>query len=62
FDLPDQPAINKFRKSCYQEKLLILGCGKKSIRFRPPLNITKEGLDEGLKIIKKVLSLLSSNN
>ncbi len=62
FDLPDQPAINKFRKLCYQEKLLILGCGEKSIRFRPPLNIAKEELDEGLKIIKKVLSLPSSNN
>ncbi len=40
----------------FKEKLIILGCGEKSIRFRPPLNITKDEIDEGLNIIRKVLS------
>ena len=62
FDLPNSKLRNDFREKCFAEKLLILGCGEKSIRFRPPLNVTKEALDEGLKIIKKVLSFLTSNN
>ena len=62
FDFPDPKLRNEFREKCFNEKLLILGCGEKSIRFRPPLNVTKDALDEGLKIIKKVLFLLSTNN
>ena len=26
---------------------MILGCGEKSIRFRPPLNITESEIDKG---------------
>jgi L-lysine 6-transaminase len=62
FDMPNTEIRNKFREECYKNKLLILGCGEKSIRFRPPLNVKKEDLIEGLKIIKKVLFLLTSNN
>jgi L-lysine 6-transaminase len=62
FDLPDQSVRNEFKNLCYKEKLIILGCGEKSIRFRPPLNVTKEELSRGLQKIKKVLFLLSLNN
>jgi L-lysine 6-transaminase len=62
FDLPNTEVRNKFREECYKNKLLILGCGERTIRFRPPLNVRKEDLIEGLKIIKKVLFLLTSNN
>lgn len=62
FDLPNAETRNKFRDECYKHKLLILGCGERTIRFRPPLNVQKEDLVEGLKIIKKVLFLLMSNN
>ncbi len=58
FDLPTSELRNTFIKNCYKEHLLILGCGEKSIRFRPPLNISEEDLEEGLLIIKKVLNLL----
>lgn len=59
FDLPSIEMRNKFREICLKEKLIILGCGEKSIRFRLPLNITTGEINEGLKIIRKVLSLLS---
>jgi L-lysine 6-transaminase len=62
FDLPTAELRDKFRETCYNEKLMILGCGEKSIRFRPPLNITESEIDKGLTIIRKVLSLMSSNN
>ena len=57
FDLPSGDKRDNFRKFCYENKLLILGCGKKSIRFRPPLNITDDELEEGLQVIEKVLKL-----
>ena len=59
FDLPSSETRNRFKENCLREKLIILGCGEKSIRFRPPLNITKDEIDEGLNIIRKVLFLLS---
>lgn len=59
FDLSSKEVREKFLKECFKEKLIILGCGEKSIRFRPRLNVTKNDLDEGLIIIKKVLNLLS---
>ena len=59
FDLSSPEIRNKFKDTCLKEKLIILGCGEKSIRFRPPLNITKDELDEGLNVIRKVLFLLS---
>ena len=61
FDLPSAELRNKFKDKCFEEKLIILGCGEKSIRFRPRLNITKNDLDEGLNIIKKILIYFSSN-
>ena len=61
FDLPSAELRNKFKEKCFEEKLIILGCGEKSIRFRPRLNITKNDLDEGLNIIKKILIYFSSN-
>ena len=61
FNLPTPELRNKFKDKCFKEKLIILGCGEKSIRFRPRLDITRDDLDEGLTIIKKVLNYLSSN-
>jgi L-lysine 6-transaminase len=62
FDFPSKELRDKFRSLAMKEKLVILGCGEKSIRFRPPLNITKEELNEGLIVIKKVLKLMLTNN
>jgi L-lysine 6-transaminase len=62
FDLPTAELRNNFKDKCYKEKLMILGCGEKSIRFRPPLNITESEIDKGLTIIRKVLSFMMSNN
>ena len=61
FDLPSTELRDEFRAICEKEKLLILGCGEKSVRFRPPLNITDDELEEGLTVIEKVLKLLISN-
>ena len=44
-----------FKNKCYDNGIVILGCGEQTIRFRPALNLTKEEVDEGLQIMKKVL-------
>ncbi len=56
FDLPSPEIREEFKKKCFEEKLMILGCGDHSIRFRPPLNVSKEEINKGLTIIRKVLS------
>ena len=33
----------------------MLGCGKKTIRFRPHLNIAKSEIDQGLSMIDKAI-------
>lgn len=59
FDFPTSEERNRFKDLCYENKLLILGCGEKSVRFRPPLTINKEEIKEGLEIIRKVLKFMS---
>ena len=60
FDFPSTELRDKFRKTAEKERLLILGCGIKTIRFRPMLNITNDELEEGLQVIEKVLRLMMS--
>ncbi|GAB5520264.1 MAG: L-lysine 6-transaminase [Rhodothermales bacterium] len=60
FDAPCPGYRNRLLKECFDRKLLILGCGQKSIRFRSPLTITKEGLDEGLGILTQALEAVEA--
>ena len=54
-DFPDTETRDAVRKECLKNHLMILGCGTKTIRFRPPLTIRKEQIDEGVDILKKSL-------
>jgi L-lysine 6-transaminase len=58
FDLNIPDERNKFRNSCYEKGLIILGCGERSIRFRPPLNVSKSEIDLGMSIIRKAVKEL----
>ncbi|MFC2131431.1 L-lysine 6-transaminase [Bacteroidota bacterium] len=58
FNLPDAEIRTKIINNCYQNGLIILPCGEKSIRFRPPLNITLNQLLEGLEILKESIKNL----
>ncbi len=42
--------------ACYDNNLLVLTAGPKTIRLLPPLVISKEELDKGLAVLKKVLT------
>lgn len=61
FDFIFPETRKPFLEQCFKHKLFILPCGVKTIRFRPVLDITKEQINEGLKIIRNVLYLLRNN-
>ena len=58
FDLPDGTARDNLANLIIAEGALILGSGKKTIRFRPHLNITREEIDLTDDIIRKAIARL----
>ncbi len=55
FDLPDTTQRDRFRKDLLAARLLAVGCGTNSIRFRPHLIISAEEVQMVLRILGKVL-------
>ena len=58
FDLVDGSTRDTLANLIIAEGALILGSGKKSIRFRPHLNITREEIDLADEIIRRALAKL----
>ena len=51
FDLPDRAFRDAVRKACFERGLIILGCGTRTIRFRPALCIEEADIDDGVEIL-----------
>lgn len=58
FDLPDTDLRDRLRRQLFENHLIILPCGERSIRFRTALNITQEALLQGTQIIREALNEL----
>jgi len=58
FDFPDKKIRDRFINSGLEDHVMFLGCGSKSIRFRPALIIEKNHIDEGLTILEKIAAIL----
>jgi L-lysine 6-transaminase len=58
FDLPSPEARDKAHKRLIENGLLLLTCGVRSIRFRPPLNLTAAEADTALDIVREALRQL----
>ena len=58
FDLPNGDLQDKLLSLIADEGALMLGCGTQSIRFRPHLNISKDEIDTGFKMISRAISKL----
>jgi L-lysine 6-transaminase len=54
FDLPSTDKRDKFLGELEKNRLILLGCGEKSIRFRPHLDISRENIQRGMEIIEEV--------
>ncbi|MBM3324487.1 MAG: L-lysine 6-transaminase [Calditrichaeota bacterium] len=59
FDMPDGQLRDQLRHVLYENGLALLGCGDRTIRFRPPLNLAENELEEGIKILRKGLQKLT---
>jgi L-lysine 6-transaminase len=55
FDCETPEQRNFITSESQREGLMILGCGAKTIRFRPNLAIKSNELDEGFEILEKVM-------
>ncbi|MGB2909187.1 MAG: aminotransferase class III-fold pyridoxal phosphate-dependent enzyme, partial [Anaerolineales bacterium] len=44
-------------ENAFQRGLILLGCGKSTIRLAPPLCVTREEVDEALEILNEVIMI-----
>jgi L-lysine 6-transaminase len=58
FDLETPQRRDEAQDRMLANGLLLLGCGTRSIRFRPPLNLTAAEGDTALEIVRKSLKEL----
>ena len=58
FDLPDHELRGKAHAKIVEAGCLLLTCGPRSIRFRPPLNLSAAEADAGLEMARKALKAL----
>jgi L-lysine 6-transaminase len=58
FTLQSTEIRDKIFKKCWDEGVLVLKTGVRSIRFRPPLNLSTEEADQGIEILRRVLNTI----
>jgi len=58
YDLLSGEQRDTMTKLLQEDGAIVLGCGYKSIRFRPHLNITREEIDLGISLMRKALARL----
>ena len=58
FDFPDKLTRDKFIEIGMEKNVLFLGCGDRTIRFRPALIMDETHIDEGLDILHQILKVL----
>lgn len=58
FDIVNADTRSRLLDGCFNDGLIILGCGERSVRFRPALTLSAEEMMEGISIIRKQLSFL----
>ena len=55
FDFPDKDMRDKFIRRGMEKNVMFLGCGERTIRFRPALIIEEKHIDTGLEILENIL-------
>ena len=58
FDAPAQKVRDTLRSGCLERGLILLPSGERSIRFRPPLNVSDDEIGEGISIIRAAIQEL----
>ena len=55
FDLPSAEVRAAFINQCFARGMMLWICGERSVRFRPPLNLTAAQVGEADGIIRGIL-------
>jgi L-lysine 6-transaminase len=58
FDFQNKGMRDKFIESGMNKNVMFLGCGEKTIRFRPALIIEEKHIDAGLEILESIVPAL----
>lgn len=58
FDLPDRATRDRFITKGMEQHVMFLGCGERTIRFRPALIMDKQHIDEGLDVLGNISKIL----
>jgi L-lysine 6-transaminase len=58
FDFQNKGMRDKFIAIGMNKNVMFLGCGEKTIRFRPALVIEEKHIDEGLEILERIVPAL----
>jgi len=58
-DFPDGAIRDRMADKAYDLDLMILPCGHRSLRFRPPLDITIAEVDEAVDIIRRAAGMVA---
>jgi L-lysine 6-transaminase len=58
FDFPDKNTRDTFIRKGLEKNVMFLGCGDKTIRFRPALIMGKNHIDNGLTILENISASL----
>ncbi|HLR31756.1 MAG TPA: aminotransferase class III-fold pyridoxal phosphate-dependent enzyme, partial [Fodinibius sp.] len=54
-DFPNTEIRDAVIEECFKNHLMILSCGTHTMRFRPPLNVNNQHIDEGMDIIEQAI-------
>ncbi len=54
-DINSKENRDLIRQNAVKNGLVLLGCSEKTIRFRPPLNLSFDEVEEGIEILRKCL-------
>jgi len=55
FDFPNKDMRDRFITKGMEEHVMFLGCGEKTIRFRPALIIEEKHIDTGLEVLERII-------
>lgn len=55
FDLPDKTARNKFISEAMKQGVVMLGCGERTVRFRPPLTLSLAEAEDGILLVRNAV-------
>jgi L-lysine 6-transaminase len=56
-DFPDGATRDLVAEKLFELGAIILPCGQKGLRFRTPLDVTRDELDEGLDLLLRAVDL-----